>query len=51
MKSLAAHPPRKPIPALNHRKLGKRGVKKPDVVYNINYCEVTFPADPEGKDG
>ena len=51
MKSLAAHPPRKPIPALNHRQLGKRGGKSTPVIVNINYCEVTFPADPEGKDG
>ena len=40
--------PRKPLPSLNHRKLNAMGNKKVVNIYNINYAEITFAADPEG---
>ena len=42
------HPPRKPLPSLNHRKLGMRGKKQNVNIYNVNYAEITFSVDPEG---
>jgi len=50
MRPLAAHPPRKPLPALNHRVPGKRVRPGTVNIYNINYCEIHFPSDPEALD-